>query len=302
MSESRLFKAYSQGCARSLEIRLSVAIVVISGFACLALAVGFAPIDPDTRIFIWIGLVVLFLLIILGAIITWAVWLIRSRAEALDQAFLPLGLEGRSYLINSRQYHGAYRGYTFHIYIYRGPTLQIYLDVPLNTRVSIGRKGVLERIAAATLQKDTLEVQDSAFDHLAVYPADPHWAGVLLADRAARQAILQLTSEEAATELRALSLTPQALLLQSRFIPLKNITPEVVQTLVAGLTDLARITAGLAPPSQTDQESSLEQKNRMDRGKFTRPIVAITCGFFIIMIICILALSAVLIPLTQSGL
>ncbi|MCJ7700077.1 MAG: hypothetical protein MUO62_00705, partial [Anaerolineales bacterium] len=77
---------------------------------------------------------------------------------------------------------------------------------------------------------------------------------------------------------------------------------EVVQTLVTGLTDLARIAAGLAPPSQTDQESSLEQKNRMDRGKFTRPIVAITCGFFIIMIVCILAFSAVLIPLTQSGL
>jgi hypothetical protein len=302
MRESRLVKAWSQGCARSLALRIIVSIGVIGGFFCLAVTTALAPIEQDYKIFVWVGLVVLFLFVVIGAVIAWGVWTIRKRATELDKAFVPLGLDGRMYMQNGRQYHGTYRGYKVHAYFYRGPTIDIYLDVPLKTRVGIGRKGSIERAVANILEKVPLSVDDPEFEHLVVYPMDQAWAGKLLANPQARIAIRRLTAEGAETELRSLSVTPQALLLKSRYIPINHITPDLVRNIVNDLYEFARIAEGLTPPTITAEESKIERASRSDRSKFTWPIIGITCGFFAIMTVCILGITAVLIFIDQSGL
>jgi hypothetical protein len=247
-------------------------------------------------------LIVLFMSILIGGIVAWAVWSIRKRASEFDEAFLPLGLEGRMYLTNGRQYHGSFRGYPMHVYFYRGPTLQIYLDVPLRTRVGIGRKGAIARIAADMVKKDVLPVDDPEFEHLDVYPDDHQWASELFADPQARESILRLTSEEAATELRSISITPSALLLQTRYIPTDNITPENVHQWVTDLWELARIAQGLQPPKIISEETQLERSTRADRSKITLWAVIGTCGFFALMTVCILAITATMIFIEESGL
>jgi len=300
-TENRLFQAYGQGCARSTLIYVLVAVAIFGGFCFLSVGAFLLPIDQDTKLWIWLVLLLLFMFAAITATVIGSVWVIRKRAAELDAAFLPLGLQGRGYLQNGRQYHGTYRGYPMHIYFYRGPTLQIYQDVPLGTRLGIGHKSELARLASSMISKEVLDLNDPEFEHLAIYPEDQRWAADLFADPQARAAILRLTGEETATELRSLSVTPKALLWQSRYLPVRAINLENVRAWVNDLSELARIAQGLTPPTVTALESILEQNVRLDRSKYTGRIVGITCGVIGLMTACMVGVSILLIILTESG-
>ena len=301
-TENRLFRAYGQGCARGTLLYAVIAVIVIGGFCCLSALAFMLPIDEDIRLFVWVGLVVAFMITALGVTAVGAVIIIRRRASALDRAFIPFGLEGRGYLTNGRQYHGMYRAYPVHVYFYRGPTLQIYLDVPLGTRVGIGRHGAISRLAADMTDKKELSIDDPGFEHLVIYPDDIQWASDLFADPHSRETILRLIDEDTAVELRTLSITPNALLWQSRYNPVRNINPKTVRVWINDLYELARIAQGLTPPTVTAAESGLEHTTRTDRSKYTWPIVGITCGIIAAMVGCIIAVSAIVIILAESGL
>lgn len=300
-TENRLFKAYGQGFARGTLIYSLVAVIVIGGFCCLSFVAFLLPIDESLRPWVWVGLIITFMFVAVGVTVVGAIYVVRKRASELDEIFLPLGLEGRGYLTNGRQYHGTYRGYSMHVYFYRGPTLQIYLDVPLGTRVGIGRQSALARLASTMVPKELLDINDPAFEHLAIYPDDHHWTADLFADNQARDNILRLTSEEAAAELRSLSITPNAMLWQTRHIPLRNINADTVRAWINDLYELARIAQGLTPPTVTAVESTLEQTSRTDRGKYTGPIIGITCGIIAAMAGCIIAISAAIIIFAEGG-
>jgi hypothetical protein len=300
-TENRLFRAYGQGCARSTLIYILVALAVLGGFCCLSVGAFLLPIDQDAKLWVWLVLLLLFMFMAITATVIGSVWTIRKRAVELDATFQPLGLQGRGYLQNGRQYHGTYRGYPIHVYFYRGPTLQIYLDVPLRTRLGIGHKSELARLASSMISKDMLDLDDPEFERLAIYPDDQRWAADLFADPQARAAILRLTGEETATELRSLSITPKALLWQSRYLPVRAITPENVRTWVSDLSELARIAQDLMPPTVAAVESTLEQNIRLDRSKYTGRIIGITCGIIGLMTACMVGVSILLIFLTESG-
>lgn len=300
-TENRLFQAYGQGCARGMLIYAVVAVIVIGGFCCLSVLAFMLPIDEDIRLFVWVGLVITFILT--ASLITFvgAVLVIRRRASKLDETFLPLGLEGRRYLTNGRQYHGTFQGYPIHVYFYRGPTLQIYLDVPLRTRVGIGRQGAISSLAANMTNKKPLSLDDPEFEDYVIFPDDHHWTAELFTDPQAREIIQRLIAEDTAVELRTLSITPNALLWQSRYNPLRNINPESVRAWFNDLFELARIAQGLRSPSVIAEESGLERTTRTDRGKYTWPIVGITCGVFGALAACIIAISVAFILLAESG-
>lgn len=300
-TENRLFQAYGQGCARGILIYAIVAVIVIGGFCCLSMLAFMLPIDKDIRLFVWVGLIIIF--IVTAALITLigAILVIRRRAGELDKVFLPLGLEGRRYLTNGRQYHGTFRGFPFHVYFYRGPTLQIYLEVPLRTRLGIGRQGAISSLAANITNKQALSLDDPEFDDFVIYPDDRHWADEFFADPQAREIILRLIAEDTAVELRTLSITPNALLWQSRYNPLRNINADSVRAWFNDLAELARIALGLRSPSIIAEESDLERTTRTDRSKYTWPIVGITCGIFAALAACIIVISVVFILLAESG-
>jgi len=300
-TENRLLRAYGQGCARGTLIYVAVAVIVISGFCCLTVAASLIPMNEDLRLWVWVGVAITFMVTMIGGTIIWGVLTIRKRANKLDETFLPLGLKGRGYLMNGRQYHGAFRGYPMHIYFYRGPTMQIYLDVPLQTRLGIGRKSELARLAGGLVEREILDLDDPEFEHLAIYPDDHRWSADLFADPQAREVIVRLTREETAAEIRSLSITPNALLWQSRYLPMRVINPAAVRTWINDLYELARIAQGLTPPTETAVESALEQTTRTDRSKYTWPVIGITCGVFAVMAACLIVISAALIILMESG-
>jgi hypothetical protein len=301
-TENRLFRAYGKGCARGTLLYSIVAFIVMGGFCFLSALILLLPIDDDVQIFVWVGLVVAFILLIVGSTALAAVIIIRKRASVLDEVFVPLGLAGRGYLTNGRQYHGNYRGSDIHVYFYRGPTLQIYLDVPLGTRIGIGRHGAISNLAADITDTQTLHLDDPAFEHLVVYPDDALWAADLFANPQARDVILRLMDEDSPSELRILSFTPNALLWQSRYNIVQNINPDTARSWIDDLYELAQIAQGLRSPKAPSKESSLEHTTRTERSKYTWPVIGITCGVIVSMSVCILLISAIAIMLAESGL
>ena len=180
--------------------------------------------------------------------------------------------------------------------------MEIYLDASLKTRVGIGLGGAIEKAAASILDKTPLQIDDPAFEQLVVYPLDQDWTTNLLADQGARNAVLQLTTEGGSIELRSFSITPAALKFEIRYIHTSDITPDAVRTWINELIRLARIAEGLPSPAVRAEETGLEATNRSNRGRFFWPVIGITCGLFTVIAICILAITALLIYLEESGL
>ena len=301
MTESRLMKAWGQGCARSLVIRIIVAIVMISAFLLITLATILLPIEQDIKIMIWVGLVIIFVLLVVAVVSVWGFMHIRKRASNLDKAFEPLGLKGQIYLISGRQYHGTYQGYPMHVYFSRGPLVEIFLEEKLHTRAGIGRKGKIAKFAADLLNKSPLNLNDPSFEDLVVYPLDNNWTRSLVSEPTAREVILRLMSESSDTEIRTLSITPGGLRFEIRYIPTSHITIDTVNTWAQDLSTLIKCATVLPQPTVRAEETKLEASNRTNRSRFTLPIIGITCGIFTFLAICILAIVALLILLEEMG-
>ena len=305
MAEGRLARAWGRGCALSLTLRLvllAVVLCAVVGLIVVAVLVsGAMGVDQEVGFWLFLAGLIGFMFLLIAGVAVWAVLLVRNRSNQLDAAFKPLGLEGRMYLTNGRQYHGSVRGRQVDAYFYRGPILDLYVAAPLRTRFGISLKSGLGSLAADLLKREPLQISDPAFDRLALYALDERWARDLLDDPRARELILELTQDETPIEIRQLLFQPQAVHLKLQHTHLDLITPENVNAWTAALVELAELAERLTPAWVTAEESSLEQKSRMERSAFTLPVIGITCGFFALMTICILVITFVLIYLEEGG-
>lgn len=302
MAENRLIKAWGQGCARSMVIRIIVTIIVLCAFLSITVATILLPINQDIKIFIWVGLVVAFILVIVISVIGWGFINIRKRAVELDTIFVPLGLKGKIYLLNGRQYHGVYQGYPMHVYFSRGPLIEIFLEHKLNTRVGIGRKGRITKAVANLLSREPLDINNPSFENLVIYPLDEKWTRNLLADQITQDAVLNLMDESSNIELRSISITPGGIKFEVRYIPYNDINSDEVRTWINDLYTLIRRSAALPQPDVFTEETKIETINRTDRSKFIMPIIGITCGLLIFSSFCILVIVSLIIFLEESGL
>jgi hypothetical protein len=305
VAEGKLARAWGRGCALSLTLRLVLLAVVLCAVVGLIVVAVLVPgamgVDQEVGFWIFLAGLIGFLFLLIAGVVVWAVWLVRRRSNYLDDAFTPLGLEGRMYLTNGRQYHGVVRGRQVDAYFYRGPILDLYVAAPLRTRFGISLKSQLGSLAADLLKREPLQISDPAFSHLALYALDERWARDFLDDPRARELILQLTRDEYTFEIRQLLFQPQSIHLKLQYTHLDLITPESVNAWTAALIELADIAERLTPARVTAEESGLEQKSRMERSAFVLPVVGVTCGFFALMTICILVITFALIYLEEGG-
>jgi hypothetical protein len=156
-------------------------------------------------------------------------------------------------------------------------------------------------LVADLAKQEPLDLRDARYDSYSIHAIDERWTRELLADHPARGALLRLMAEESAYELRQVLIQPQALVLRLRHIHLEDVTAENVRAWLDALFDLLRATENISPARVTALETSLERTNRLNRSKYVWPIVGVTCGFFALMTICILAIVGVLIYFENTG-
>ncbi len=170
-------------------LSLMIAVPVLGCFFGLLFFVVFPTIDQmiangqgeNFPIFLAVfGILLLFGMILVPALAV--TFVIQRRARMLDSIFVPLGLEGKMYLLVGRHYWGEIAGRPVEIYFYRGPTLDIRVGAYSGTKLQILPKTTIPVKIGQSFQKAPLAFSDPGMEKFAVYAEDEVWAKQFLAD------------------------------------------------------------------------------------------------------------------------
>ena len=285
------FKDQMRGVVISL---LSIAIVVPLACVLIFIPLWFAN-QPGASIWVLIVPASLFLLILLGG--GWGAvgWAFYRRKRWLDALFIPWGLTGSRYMISGRQYEGAVQGREVIARFYRGPTLDLYVSTPLQTRLGIAEQSRTGLALAGMVGREPLALDDPEMDGLSIFALDEEWARSLLADPEAKSLLLQLMrAGESWVLMRQVYLQPGAFYLRlyrNRNLFKYGIEPEEAQAWLDDLLALARIAEGLPAPQVTAEESGAE---RMVRSGRTFSITLIVVALLVGVPTCIIAIGALI--------
>ena len=283
------FKDQMRGVVISL---LSTAIVV--PLACVLI---FVPMwyytNHNANIWVMIIPAILFLLILFGGGSGALAWTFYRRQRWLDTLFTPWGLVGSVYMISGRQYQGGVQGREVTARFYRGPTLDLYVGTPLQTRLGIAEKSGTSLAVAGMLGREPLALDDPDLGELSIFALDEEWARALLADPEARALIQRLLrAGESWVLMPQLFLQPGAFHL--RLYRNKNffrygIEPEEAQAWRDDLLALAHSAEGLPVPQVTAEESGAE---RLVRSGGTFSITLIIIALLVGVPTCVLGIAA----------
>ena len=283
------FKDQMRGVVISL---LSTVIVVPLACVLIFIPLWFVT-RSDASIWVLIVPAGLFLLILLGGGWGALAWTFYRRKRWLDSLFTPWGLTGSAYMISGRQYQGDARGREIIARFYRGPTLDLYVGTPLQTRLGIAEKSQTSLALAGMFGREPLSLADPDLDGLSIFALDEEWARSLLADPEAK-ALLQrlIRAGESWVLMRQVYLQPGAFhlrLYRNKNLFKYGIEPEEAQEWLDDLVALARIAEGLPAPQVTAEESGAEQLVRSGR---TFSITLIVVALLVGVPTCVLAVAA----------
>lgn len=173
-------KSAGRGCARSVLIYGISAVVGLTLMCCLVFFplwyVNENRLDP-LYLFIPFGL---FIVILVGGGLGSLLLVVKLRQRSLDAAFVPLGLQGSSYNLYFRQYHGRYRGREVAVYVMRGPRADLEIQTAVQARLGVSSRQSETQVAADLLGQKTLTLPDVDLSGLSVFAPDPTWTGDLM--------------------------------------------------------------------------------------------------------------------------
>jgi len=275
-------------------------VVTLLSTVIVALLIGvliFIPLglvsNSDASIWVLIVPACLFLLILFGGGFGALAWTLHRRKRWLDTLFTPWGLAGSAYMLSGRQYQGRVQGREVTARFYRGPTLDLYVSTPLQTRLGIAEKNRTSLALAGMLGREPLALNDPDLDELSIFALDEQWAHSLLAGPEAKALLLRLMrAGDSWVLMQQVYLQPGAFYL--RLYRNKNlfkygIEPEEAQAWLDDLLALARIAEGLPAPQVTAEESGAERLVRSGR---IFPVVLLTVVLLVGLPTCALVAAA----------
>ncbi|MEK9162522.1 MAG: hypothetical protein AAB261_04420 [Chloroflexota bacterium] len=299
----RIFKAWGMSYLRGCVLQLVVSIVVVAlSVPCIFVPLYFANNTRNNTAAFWIMVIPMsaFVLILLGGSLGVGLFFLMRRASQLDEAFKPLGLEGKMYLTNGRQYHGTVQGRRVDIYFYRGPTLEIFVEATIKSRIGIGVKSSVGAAVAGMINRQPLELGDADYAPFSIYANDSQWARDIFADPTFKQAAIRLATNKTSYGLYNLIIAPGGVQIQRRYISTNAITPESVREWINDLIAVARIVEAQPAPQKVEEESASSRKMRVDRDAFNLPWMLGTIGFFVMMALCFGGIIIAVVALTTG--
>ncbi len=267
---TKTVRAVGRGCAQQAAIAgfaFTALVLLLGGAFAIGVLIPIpAELGIERRFVVFLTLFAATTGLIVTSLVGSSAFVVR-RALWLDDAFASVGLEGRPFFQTGRQYHGTWGGRRVDAYLFRGPTLDLYVESPLGARVGVANRSAASVVARALLDVAPLPFVAPGFEELEVHPDDRAWAEALLADPAAVDLIPRLARDDLGPERRALIVGPEAITLKMRFLPLHDITPTSVRAWVEDMAELARRAEEVAPPAVPARETSYERLMRVERGR-----------------------------------
>ncbi len=209
----RIFKAWGMSYLRGCVMQIIISIVIIAlSVPCIFVPLYIANNTRNNATAFWIMAIPMsaFVLILLGGSVGIAMFFLMRRASQLDEAFKPLGLDAKMYLTNGRQYHGTVQGRRVDIYFYRGPTLEIFVEANVKSRIGIGVKSSVGAAVAGMINKQPLELGDADYAPFNIYANDPQWARDIFSDPSFKQAAVRLATNSSSYGLYNVIIAPGA--------------------------------------------------------------------------------------------
>ncbi|MCP4539144.1 MAG: hypothetical protein GY832_18565 [Chloroflexi bacterium] len=298
---SKFLSAISKDYARSFVITL-ISVLVVVPLTCLLIFVPLGIVTRSNASIWWLIVPAgLFLLITIGGAWGTLGLSLYRRKRWLDTVFVPLGLTGSTYTLSGRQYQGTVQGREVTARFYRGPTLDLYVSTPLQTRLGVGEKSQMGLAVAGLFNRQPLLLDDLDLEALSIFALDEEWARLLWADSEAKVLLQRLMrAGESWVLMHQVHLQPGRLYM--RLYRNKNLfkygfTPEEVQQWLDDLMALARITESLPAPQVTAEETAAERLVRS--GRVTSIALLIVAAIFGPML-CILTIAGIIIFVTAT--
>jgi len=271
-------KTMSKEYGRGLLVRLIVFVYVISIFCCCLLTPmwysGIADLGS------W-GLIIgatLFLVMVVIVPLLGTGFIVYQRNRALDEALTPLGLQGQAHDIVWRAYHGQVGDREVTARFYRGPSFELCVAVPAQTRAVISRASAAVPQLARTFSYKPLPFAEPELAGLSITGADEGWLRGLLATpdvRAAVARLMQAADNWAALQQIIVSPTMvQLWLYRNMNLWRYDITAEAARQWLADLLLLAEAIEGLPAPHEPLEELAFERLARSDWSKVIWVMVA----------------------------
>ncbi|MEA3339433.1 MAG: hypothetical protein U9R15_05650 [Chloroflexota bacterium] len=289
----KLIRARFKDHIRGMVISLLSTVIVIP-LACVLIFVPLVFVTrTDASIWVLIAPACLFLLILFGGGFGALAWSFYRRKRWLDSLFTPWGLMGSGYMISGREYQGNVEGREIIARFYRGPTLDLYVGTPLQTRLGIAEKSSTSLALAGMLGHEPLALDDPDLDAWSVFALDEEWAHSLLADPQAKSLFQRLMrAGESWVLMQQIYFQPGLFYLRlhrNKNLFRYTIQPNEAQAWLDDLLALVRIAEGLPAPQVTAEESGAE---RLVRSGQVFPIALIIVALLVGLPTCALALAA----------
>ena len=213
-----------------------------------------------------------------------AVWRVR-RDRNIDAVFTPLGLAGRMHMMSGRRHEGDFHGAHVETFFYRGPILDIFLYAPFGAEATFGVDNLVARAAADLLSREPIATTDPALADFRVFAADQAWIGRVLADNAAREAIVRLLRTPGPGS-PLLQFQADRLLLRFAYADIRKVTTEQLRGWLTEMLLLAQRLAELPPPEIPAQPHLLDQKVRSSLLASPWGIMGIALGVVVVLMTC----------------
>ena len=261
-------KDMQRGCIFQL-LAVAVVLPLICSFIFIPLYLANRPgVTESEALLIMVIPAVLFLFLIFGGSALTIILSIRRRAVWLDAAFDAFNLEGSSYAMTGRQYHGQYRGREMDVSFLRGPSLLINLSTDLMTRMTISDSQSVLQGLANLVNKETIQMEN---DQLIAYPHELEWAKTYLYNPQVRALLVDLVFDEHPFLIRQVEFQPGTITLRlyrSNKIFGFKVLPEQVRKWVSTLLELVEIAERQPAPAVILDPSTLATSVR--EGKTAR--------------------------------
>lgn len=265
----KMLGAWSKDYLRGGIIYVIAAVIVIPLGCCLIFLplslVSGSDLGEAGTLLVLIVPMGLFLLIVVGGSLAFAYRIMSRRTHWLDEAMAPLGLEGKSYGISGRQYHGSFQGRQVDILFYRGPTFSMFVGTPLKTKISVAERNRLGLGLARAFKREPLPTMNPDLEDMVVYAHEEAWGQALIARSEATAVLRRLVYGESKFLLHQVHLYPESFLFRmyrSKGLFDFKIGPEEVQAWFSDMVKLAEIAEALPLPQEALEASRLEQGSR----------------------------------------
>ncbi len=265
----KLLGGWSRDYLRGGIVYLAAAAIVIPLGCCLIFVplwlVSGTNLGDAGTVLVLVVPMALFFIIIVGGLLAFGYRIISRRTHWLDEAMAPLGLEGSSYGISGRQYHGIFQGRQVDILFYRGPTFSMFVGTSLKTKISIAERNRLGLALAKAFKREPLTTTNSDLEDMVVYANEEAWGQALVAQSEATAVLRRLVFAESNFLLHQVHLYPESFLFKmyrSKGLFNLKISPEQIQTWFNDMVKLAEIAEALPAPQEVLEASRLERSSR----------------------------------------